>query len=66
MPTPPVVSKEYEGAIEDNPQDPNSAPSQVSLDGQQGHRDQDPMIKSSDSDFPEPDADEEHTGEPGA
>jgi hypothetical protein len=32
--------------------------------GQLGHRDQDPILKSSDSDFPEPGNNEEHTGEP--
>jgi hypothetical protein len=62
----PLQSKEYEGVVEDNPQDPDSPPSQVSYDGQLGHRDQDALLKSSDSDFPEPDADEEHTGEPSA
>lgn len=37
--------------------------SNVSIEGQLGHRDQDPMLKESDTDFPEPDALEEHTGE---
>ena len=37
--------------------------SQVSLAGQTGHRDQDPLVKASDSDFPEPGQNEEHTGE---
>ncbi|MGC2111045.1 MAG: hypothetical protein WA655_16110 [Candidatus Korobacteraceae bacterium] len=36
---------------------------QVSLAGQSGHRDQDPLLKASDSDFPEPGQNEEHTGE---
>ena len=40
--------------------------SNVSTEGQLGHRDQDPMLKDSDTDFPEPDALEEHTGEPGS
>jgi hypothetical protein len=38
---------------------------QVSYAGQLGHRDQDQMLKDSDTDFPEPDAKAEHTGEPG-
>jgi hypothetical protein len=33
------------------------------LAAQLGHRDQDPRIKGSDSDFPEPDAGPEHSGE---
>lgn len=39
---------------------------QVSLTGQSGHRDQDPLLKANDSDFPEPGQNEEHTGEPQA
>ncbi len=34
------------------------------LQEQLGHRDQDPMLKGSDSDFPEPGQSPEHTGEP--
>ena len=49
------------GAIEQ--QDPKG-PSNTSLGGQLGHRDQDPRIKDSDSDFPEPGGNPEHTGEP--
>ncbi|MFY9680223.1 MAG: hypothetical protein WA416_15910 [Candidatus Sulfotelmatobacter sp.] len=30
-----------------------------------GHRDQDPLIKDADSDFPEPDGGPEHSGESG-
>jgi hypothetical protein len=36
----------------------------TSLSGQLGHRDQDPLLKSSDSDFPEPGGNPEHSGEP--
>ena len=36
----------------------------VSLTGQNPHRDQDPLLASSDTDFPEPGENEEHTGEP--
>ena len=33
-----------------------------SMTGQLGHRDQDPMLKDNDTDFPEPDAEAEHSG----
>jgi len=36
----------------------------TSLSGQLGHRDQDPLLKSSDTDFPEPRGNPEHSGEP--
>ena len=48
------------GAVE------NGERSNESMEGQLGHRDEDPMLKDSDTDFPEPDALEEHTGEPGS
>jgi len=35
----------------------------TSLQGQLGHRDQDPLLKSSDTDFPEPGENPEHSGE---
>jgi hypothetical protein len=35
-----------------------------SINGQLGHRDQDPRIKGSDTDFPEPGENPEHTGGP--
>jgi hypothetical protein len=35
----------------------------VGLQEQLGHRDQDPMIKGADTDFPEPGENPEHTGE---
>jgi hypothetical protein len=38
----------------------------TSMQGQLGHRDQDPMLKSGDSDFPEPGGSPEHSGEPQA
>jgi hypothetical protein len=34
-----------------------------SLAGQLGHRDEDELLKDSDTDFPEPDAEGEHSGE---
>ena len=48
------------GAVE---QDEPQQPSNTSLQGQLGHRDQDPLLKSSDTDFPEPGGSPEHTGE---
>ena len=49
------------GAVEQ--QEPNQ-PGNTSLGGQLGHRDQDPRIKGSDTDFPEPGGNPEHTGGP--
>jgi hypothetical protein len=54
------------GAVETDPRDAGGERSNFSMEGQLGHRDQDPMLKDSDTDFPEPDALEEHTGEPGS
>lgn len=34
------------------------------LQDQLGHRDQDPMLKDADTDFPEPGENPEHSGEP--
>jgi hypothetical protein len=48
------------GAVE---QDKPKQTGNTSMGGQLGHRDQDPMLKSSDSDFPEPSAGPEHSGE---
>ncbi len=49
------------GATEaEDPKDPGNA----GLQGQLGHRDQDPMLKDADSDFPEPGQNPEHSGEP--
>ncbi|MGC1452225.1 MAG: hypothetical protein WA830_19520 [Candidatus Sulfotelmatobacter sp.] len=36
----------------------------IGLQEQLGHRDQDPMLKDADSDFPEPGHSPEHSGEP--
>ena len=53
------------GAVEDSSPEATRKPGagQSSLAGQLGHRDQDEMIKDQDTDFPEPGAREEHTGE---
>ncbi|HEY6184521.1 MAG TPA: hypothetical protein VIW67_19915 [Terriglobales bacterium] len=48
------------GAVEQESRDQST---NTSLGGQLGHRDQDPLIKSNDSDFPEPGNSEEHSGE---
>jgi hypothetical protein len=49
------------GAVED---DGRQRGSESSLSGQIGHRDQDELLKDNDTDFPEPDADAEHSGGP--
>jgi hypothetical protein len=49
------------GAVE---QDENGPADYTSMQGQLGHRDQDPLIKSADTDFPEPGGSPEHSGEP--
>jgi hypothetical protein len=51
----------YKGAVE---QDTPTECGNTSIQGQLGHRDQDPLLKSSDTDFPEPGGGEEHSGEP--
>lgn len=49
------------GATEtDNHDEPGNAGQQ----GQLGHRDQDPLLKDADTDFPEPGQSPEHSGEP--
>ena len=52
---------EGKGAVE---QDRPEQKTNVSFRGQNAHRDQDPLLKSNDSDYPEPGQNEEHTGEP--
>jgi hypothetical protein len=44
---------------EDNPHEKH----QTSMNGQLPHRDQDPMLKGADTDFPEPGENPEHSGE---
>ncbi len=38
-------------------------PGNIGLQQQLGHRDQDPMLKDADTDFPEPGENPEHSGE---
>jgi hypothetical protein len=49
------------GAVE---QDERDQSDNTSMQGQLGHRDQDPLLKSADTDFPEPGGGPEHSGEP--
>jgi hypothetical protein len=49
------------GAVE---QEGKGQADNTSMQGQLGHRDQDPMLKAADTDFPEPGGSPEHTGEP--
>ena len=49
------------GAVE---QDEQNHGGNTSMNGQLGHRDQDPRIKGQDTDFPEPGENPEHSGEP--
>jgi hypothetical protein len=49
------------GAVESDAPDQHG---NSSLNGQLGHRTEDDMIKSSDTDFPEPGANPEHSSEP--
>ena len=50
------------GAVEqDRPQEPSG---NTSLQSQLGHRDQNALLKSSDTDFPEPGGNPEHSQEP--
>ncbi len=41
----------------------HSGDGNIGLQDQLGHRDQDPLLKDADSDFPEPGVSPEHTGE---
>jgi hypothetical protein len=50
------------GAVE---QDDRGHSGNTSMSGQLGHRDQDPMLKGADTDFPEPGENPEHSGEHG-
>ncbi len=58
-PTQPDQDK-LKGAIET---EDHEVPGNEGLQRQLGHRDQDPLIKGSDTDFPEPGENPEHSGE---
>jgi hypothetical protein len=49
------------GAVE---QDRPAQKTNVSVTGQNGHRDQDPLLAGTNSDYPEAGENEEHSGEP--
>lgn len=51
----------HKGAVDDSTPGEHS---QESMKGQLSHRNQDPMIKDADTDFPEPGQNPEHSGEP--
>ena len=51
----------HKGAFE--PEDPKER-GNTSMAGQLPHRGEDPLLKSSDTDFPEPGENAEHSGEP--
>ena len=51
----------HKGAVA---QDAPEQETNVSLVGQLPHRNENPLVKSSDSDFPEPGENPEHSGEP--
>jgi len=51
----------FKGAVES---EEKGQADNTSMQGQLGHRDQDPMLKAADTDFPEPGGSPEHTGEP--
>ncbi|HWJ48046.1 MAG TPA: hypothetical protein VNS62_10355 [Candidatus Udaeobacter sp.] len=42
----------------------HQTPGNIGLQQQLGHRDQDPMLKDADTDFPEPGENPEHSGGP--
>ena len=42
----------------------HETPGNIGMQEQLGHRDQDPMLKDADTDFPEPGENPEHSGEP--
>jgi hypothetical protein len=52
---------EKKGAVE---QDAPDQPTNTSMRGQLPHRSESPLIKSNDTDFPEPGENPEHSGEP--
>jgi len=56
----PVDQDVTKGAIETENHD---TPGNIGLQQQLGHRDQDPMLKDADTDFPEPGENPEHSGE---
>jgi hypothetical protein len=67
MTKPPTIRPDEgmsKGAVEDDAVHPDGKRrfQHNSMTGQLGHRDQDEMLKDHDTDYPEPDAEAEHTG----
>jgi hypothetical protein len=63
MPKPEQPDSDFhKGAVEEETSEP-STNGNPNLYGQLGHRDPDELLKDSDSDFPEPGPNEEHSGE---
>ncbi|MES2222258.1 MAG: hypothetical protein V4587_14985 [Acidobacteriota bacterium] len=64
-PSPQPDADEHKGVVEDSsPSQPGKRhQSQESMAGQLGHRNADDMISGNDTDFPEPGATPEHSGE---
>jgi len=60
MPQPHVDQDAVKGATET---EDHKISGNLGLQGQLGHRDQDPMLKDADTDFPEPGENPEHSGE---
>jgi len=58
-----LINDEDRGKGAFEPDEPNQ-PGNSSMRGQLGHRDQDPMLKDADTDFPEPGENPEHSSEP--
>lgn len=52
----------HKGAVEEEGPEQTG---NTSMRGQLGHRDQDPLMKSADTDFPEPGENPEHSGQQG-
>jgi hypothetical protein len=57
-------SDKHKGVIEE--ESPRATTDRPSIAGQLGHRTADTDVKDNDSDFPEPDASGEHSGQPGS
>jgi hypothetical protein len=57
-------SDEHKGVVQD--ESPRTSTRRPSLAGQLDHRTSDPDVKDNDTDFPEPGAREEHSGETGS
>jgi len=59
----PDSTKDQDSAKGATEADEHTPPGNIGLQEQIGHRDQDPMLKDADSDFPEPGQSPEHSGE---